>query len=65
MTKTNSIRKLSFKSHWFWLLVFAVCAVNALVLVLDGWESPQIKEIGVLCARCLANTLYIEGGPQF
>jgi len=48
VTKISANRKLTFKNHWFWPLAFAVCAVNALVLLLDGWASPQIKEFGVL-----------------
>lgn len=34
--------------HWFWPAAVAVCAVNALTLSLDGWQSPHIKEFGVL-----------------
>jgi len=48
MTETSANRRLSFKNHWFWPLAFAISAVNALVLLLDGWQSPQIKEFGVL-----------------
>ena len=48
MTKISENRKLTFKNHWFWPLALAICAVNTLVLSLDGWQSPQIKELGVL-----------------
>ena len=48
MNEIGSSRKVTFKNHWFWPAGFAVCAVNASVLLLDGWQSPQIKEAGVL-----------------
>jgi hypothetical protein len=44
-----SVAKSSFlRSHWFWPVAVAVCVVNAFVLGLDGWQSPEIKEFGVL-----------------
>ena len=48
MNEITSSRKFDFKGHWFWPAGFTVCAVNASVLLLDGWQSPQIKEAGVL-----------------
>lgn len=48
------------RSHWFWPVAGAVCVVNALVLLLDGWQSPQIKEFGVLFDfAILIPTLYL------
>ncbi|AKS42555.1 hypothetical protein [Wenzhouxiangella marina] len=44
-----SVAKSSFlRSHWFWPAAVTVGVLNAFVLVLDGWRSPQIKELGVL-----------------
>lgn len=48
MTEISANQRPTFKDHWFWPLAFAVCAVNVLVLLLDGWKSPQIKEVGIL-----------------
>ncbi len=48
MTEISENHRLALKNHWFWPLAFAVCAVNVMVLLLDGWQSPQIKEFGVL-----------------
>ena len=48
MTKASLMPTSFIKNHWFWPVAGAVCAVNALVLSLDGWQSPQIKELGVL-----------------
>ena len=48
MNEISSSRNVAFKNHWFWPAAIAVCSVNALVLLLDGWQSPQIKEAGVL-----------------
>ena len=48
MNEIISSRKGKFKNNWFWPAGLAVCLVNALVLLLDGWQSPQIKEAGVL-----------------
>jgi hypothetical protein len=48
MTEICANKRSTFKDHWFWPLACAVCAVNLMVLLLDGWQSPQIKEFGVL-----------------
>ncbi|GAB4113800.1 MAG: hypothetical protein Tsb0027_01430 [Wenzhouxiangellaceae bacterium] len=48
MTEISANQRLNFRGHWFWPLAFAVCAVNVLVLLLDGWQSPQLKKFEVL-----------------
>jgi len=48
MTEISPSQKIVLRNHWFWPLAFAICTINALVIFLDGWQAPQIKEIGVL-----------------
>lgn len=48
MTEIGSSSKIGLRNHWFWPLAFAICAINAIVIFIDGWQAPQIKEIGVL-----------------
>jgi hypothetical protein len=48
MTETKIISANSLKKHWFWPAAFAVVAVNVMVLAIDGWQAPRIKEFGVL-----------------
>ena len=39
---------VSLKKHWFWPAALAVLLSNALVVAIDGWQAPQLKELGVL-----------------
>lgn len=39
---------VSLKKHWFWPAALAVLMSNALLVAIDGWQAPQIKELGVL-----------------
>lgn len=48
MAEISPAPRVALRNHWFWPVAIAVLTVNALVITLDGWQSPQIKEIGVL-----------------
>lgn len=48
MTETKIISANGLKKHWFWPAAFAIVAVNAMVVAIDGWQAPRIKEFGVL-----------------
>ena len=40
--------KAIFRTHWFFLFLAAVLVTDASVILLDGWESPQLLEAGIL-----------------
>jgi len=48
MTEISPAPRVDLRIHWFWPVAIAILAVNAAVILLDGWHSPRIKEIGVL-----------------
>ncbi|TGD75711.1 hypothetical protein E4634_02185 [Mangrovimicrobium sediminis] len=48
MIGTTSISVTGMKRHWFWPAAFAVAAINAFTIVIDGWQAPQLKEFGVI-----------------
>lgn len=48
MTETNIISVERFRKHWFWPAALAVAATNAFTIAIDGWQAPQLKEMGIL-----------------
>lgn len=48
MTEISPAPRVALRNHWFWPVAIAVLTVNAVVISLDGWQSPRIKEVGVL-----------------
>ncbi len=48
MTETQMISWVGLKRHWFWPAALAVVLTNAVTLAIDGWQAPQLKELGVL-----------------
>jgi len=48
MTASKQISQECLKRHWFWLAAVAVVAANALIIAVDDWQAPQIREFGVL-----------------
>jgi hypothetical protein len=48
MKQVGVVQSSFMRDHWFWPFAVAVCVVNAFVISFDGWQSPQVKEFGVL-----------------
>ncbi len=68
----QSIRSI-LRTHWFFLVMAAVLISDALVVILDNWESPRILEAGLLfdfailipmmyllCYRCQGKRAFIR-----
>lgn len=48
MSTITQINRALFKSHWFFLVTLIVLAIDASVVLMDRWQTPQLIEAGLL-----------------